>query len=261
MPKIYLLKKCAKSVLQIEMLNSIFRQVLKFNYIASAIPDKYREIIPVSGKISFPLPNSMQVYLKADGNDIVVRELYWKGIETFEGNTIGLFIKLLKFTQTFLDIGANTGLYSLIAGIDSCDRKVYAFEPVPGILPYLETNINLNQLKNVQFYAQAVTNFDGEITLYIPSDVIPTSASTTEGFRETEKALAVPALTIDSFTKMNNLAKIDLIKIDTETTEHMVLEGANFVLRRDEPLIICEVLKEGKTEKYLQAILAQLNYS
>ena len=48
-------------------------------------------------------------------------------------------------------------------------------------------------------------------------------------------------------------------KIDTKTTEHKVLEGAKNVLERDEPIIICEVLK-GKTEKYLHSLLANTDY-
>jgi broad specificity polyphosphatase/5'/3'-nucleotidase SurE len=39
----------------------------------------------------------------------------------------------------------------------------------------------------------------------------------------------------------------------------MVLEGAKNLLKRDEPIIICEVLK-GRTEKYLHSILDNLQY-
>jgi len=254
------IKRYIRNIARLKIINFLLRRILKLNYIAAVIPQKYLEIIPVSGVVSFSLPNSKKVRLKSDGNDLVLRELYWTGIDKFEGGTIPLFIKLLKFTRTFLDIGANTGLFSLIAAIDNYERKVYSFEPVSSILPYLKENIKLNQLKNLQICSSAVTNYDGEITLYIPQDVIPTSASTIEGFRETERAISVPALTLDSFTTKNNLSSIDLFKIDTETTEHLVLEGAKQVLERDEPMIICEVLKEAGTEKSLQGILEKLNY-
>ncbi len=58
---------------------------------------------------------------------------------------------------------------------------------------------------------------------------------------------------------MNNRPKIDLMKIDTEATEHLVLEGAKDVLKRDEPVIICEVLK-GITEKFLYSLLSNTGY-
>lgn len=256
----FVVRRFFRNLLCFEILNLPVRQLLKLNYLASAIPDKYLEIVPVSGIVNFNLPNSKRVALKTDGNDIVVRALYWQGLEKFEGGTIPLFIKLLKSTHTFLDVGANTGLYSLIAATDNSERKVYAFEPLPSILPYLKTNIELNQVENLEICPSAVTNYDGEIKLYVPSDAIPTSASTAEGFRAAERVISVPAVTIDSFTQMNNIPQVDLIKIDTETTEHMVLQGAKHILEKHQPIVICEVLQGGKTEKYLHEILEHFNY-
>jgi precorrin-6B methylase 2 len=60
-----------------------------------------------------------------------VSRLYWNGVNGFEKETISLFMKLLKFTDTVLDIGANTGAYALIAATDNVHRKVYAFEQYP----------------------------------------------------------------------------------------------------------------------------------
>lgn len=185
--------------------------------------------------------------------------MYWKGIDGFEGDTLQLFIKLLKFADTVLDIGANIGIYALIAATDNPNRKVYAFEPVPRTVKRLERNIELNKVENLQVECSAITNYDGEITLYIPSAAIPRAASTAKGFRESNEAISVQALTIDSFVTINNISKVDLIKIDTETTEHLVLEGAKNVLERDEPIIICEVLK-AQTNKLFYSILDGTNY-
>jgi FkbM family methyltransferase len=165
----------------------------------------------------------------------------------------------LKYSDTVFDIGANTGIYALIAAIDNSHRMVYAFEPVPRIVDYLKENVKINKLHNLQINSSAITNYDGKITLYVPSFTIPSSASTLQGFRDVSETISVPALTIDSFVAMNSIPKVDLIKIDTEATEHMVLEGAKNLLKRDEPIIICEVLK-GRTEKYLHSILDNLQY-
>ena len=95
--------------------------------------------------------------------------------------------------------------------------------------------------------------------MYIPPVGIPRAASTAKGFKESSEAISVPALTIDSFVTINNISKVDLIKIDTETTEHLVLEGAKNTLERDEPIIICEVLKV-QANKLLHSILDGTNY-
>lgn len=254
-------KTFLKKVIKIEILNVGLRKLLKLNYIYSVIPKTVIERIPVAGKICIQLLNSEKIYFKVDGNDTIVSRLYWKGVEGFEKETISLFMKLLKFTDTVLDIGANTGAYALIAATDNFQRKVYAFEPVPKVFKYLKRNVELNKADNLQINSSAITNYDGDITLYITSAAIPKTSSTAKEFKRVgaNEATSVRALTVDSFVTMNNISKVDLIKIDTETTEHLVLQGANNVLQRDEPIIICEVLK-GKTEKLLHSVLDNTNY-
>jgi hypothetical protein len=85
------------------------------------------------------------------------------------------------------------------------------------------------------------------------------NASTLEGFREATETILVPAVTLDTYVRTNKIAKVDLIKMDTEGAEHNVLEGAKNILKRDEPVIICEVLK-GLTENSLGAILEGTEY-
>jgi FkbM family methyltransferase len=226
---------------------------------AAIMPKGILTRISVYGKICLRLPNSKKVYLLSDGNDYISSLLYWGGIDAFEGNTIKLFIELLNYSDTFFDIGANTGIYSLIAATDNHRRMVYAFEPVPRVVDCLKRNVELNKLHNIQINPYAITNYDGEITLYIPDSAIPTEASTHEGFRKTTKNISVQAKTIDSFVIQNEISKVDLMKIDTEGTEHEVLEGARNILRRDEPILICEVLK-GRTEDRLHVVMDRLGY-
>ena len=67
--------------------------------------------------------------------------------------------------------------------------------------------------------------------------------------------------TLDNFVSKNldtNL-KIDLIKLDTESTEHLVLEGGSNVLQNHRPIIMCEVIK-GFTEKEIEKIISKYNY-
>jgi FkbM family methyltransferase len=227
---------------------------------APIMPKAILSKIPVYGLVCVNLPHSQKVYLQSDGNDYIASLLYWGGIDAFEGNTIRLFIELLNRADTVFDVGANTGLYSLIAARDNPRRMVYAFEPVPRVLNCLRRNIALNKLPHIRLNPDAITDYDGEITLYVPSSPIPTDASTLEGFRKTTKSISVQAKTIDSFVSQNEIKKVDLIKIDTEGTEHKVLKGAKKILMRDEPIIICEVLK-GRTEDHLHAVFDSLGYN
>lgn len=255
----FAIKSFLKTIISIKPFNILLRNLLNSSYLSSIISRENIEKIPVVGKFDLQLPNSKRLYLQANGSDTIASRLYWKGINGFEGDTLQLFIKLLRFADTVLDIGANVGIYALIAATDDPSRKVYAFEPVPRTVKCLKRNIELNKANNLQVDCSAITNYDGEITLYLPPSGIPRAASTAKGFKESNEEISVRALTIDSFVAMNNISKVDLIKIDTETTEHLVLEGAKNTLKRDEPIIICEVLK-GQTEKLLHSVLDSTNY-
>lgn len=168
-------------------------------------------------------------------------------------------MELLQYSNIFIDIGANIGIYSLIAAIENLQRKVYSFEPVPIVINHLAKNIQLNDIKNISIESVAVGDYDGEIILHIPeSNDIPASASTLKGFRKISDEIAVPIIKLDTFCKKKDIEP-DLIKIDTEATEHYVIKGAIEIINRCEPIIICEVLK-GRTEEYLNDLFSNLGY-
>ena len=254
----YTIKKLVKSIIYNRILNALLRLLIK--PISSIIPNKIRNRIPIVGTSRYKLPNGKELYLYTDGyHDIIATKIYWEGINAYESNTVRLFIKLLQHTETVFDIGANTGLYALIAAIYEPNRKVYAFEPVPENFDYLKRNVIANKLNNLYVCSSAVMDFNGETTLYIPNDFIPVSASTLKGFRNASEAISVRAVTLESYVILNNISRVGLIKIDTEATEHLALKGAKLILKRDEPTIICEVLA-GRTEKDLHYVLNDLGY-
>ncbi|HMB89709.1 MAG TPA: hypothetical protein VKP65_02610, partial [Rhodothermales bacterium] len=55
-------------------------------------------------------------------------------------------------------------------------------------------------------------------------------------------------------------APVDLVKLDTEATEHLVLAGAQKVLAVNRPLIFCEVLP-GRIEQEMEVILQRQDYA
>ena len=252
----------AKKMVRIIISNQIFNLILTsvLNFLKPFIPENVLFRIPKVGIVTCALSNSKRLLLFSEGDDTIASRLYFKGLDGFEAETVQLFLRLAANSRVVLDIGANTGIYALIAAIEDSAIEIYAFEPVPKIYERLEKNVEINKVTNLHINSSAVTNFDGIITLYIPNvGNMPTSSSTLQGFRKANEAIQVNAITVDSYIIVNNITKIDLIKIDTEATEHLVLEGAVQTLERYLPMIICEVLK-GRTERQLQTILDKFNY-
>jgi FkbM family methyltransferase len=68
----------------------------------------------------------------------------------------------------FLDIGANQGLYSLIAARNPACRGVWAFEPVVGTRALLERNIALNRAtEKTTVIPAAISDTDGPLDILV----------------------------------------------------------------------------------------------
>lgn len=90
-------------------------------------------------------------------------EIFWKGLTGgWEKESIKLWIKLCSIgNPTVLDVGANTGIYSLIAKAINHDSKVIALEPVHRVFKKLTTIMAINRFNTVCLVL-AVSNFSGE---------------------------------------------------------------------------------------------------
>lgn len=246
-------------ILRIKVINVLLRGLLR--RLLPVLPNYFPGKFPVVGEIHVQLPNAKVLKLTSkDGRDSIASRLYWGGLRGHEPETIDLFLHLLGHSSVVFDIGASTGLFALVAAIDHKDRIVHAFEPVPETFNYLVKNIAVNGLHNLKPVCSAVMNYDGEISLYLNrTPALSFSASTLMGFREANKTIVTPVLKIDTYVETNNIGRVDLLKIDTEGADHKVLEGSLYVLQRDKPVIICEVVY-CLTDKLLQAIFVDTEY-
>src|SRR5262249_47782563 len=87
---------------------------------------------------------------------------------SFEPNEFAFLDRTLRRRMTFLDIGANDGLYTLFAARRvGRSGSVLAFEPSSRERRVLERNVALNRLKNVVVVPSALANEAGQATLQI----------------------------------------------------------------------------------------------
>ncbi len=254
------MRKLIKSILYNRKFNPIFRLLIKpFSYF---IPKKLARKLPMLGKISVRLPDGNSLILEdINGEDSISRVLYWKGFKGFEYETTKVFFELSKRSKVTLDIGSNIGYYALLAGIANKEAKVYAFEPVPRVYERLKRNIELNKCSNIKAICAAVTSSNGKIAMYVPKFDLPTSASSSKGYRENVEELEVLAVSLDSFADKEKV-EINLMKIDTETTENDVLKGAQNIIQKNRPIMLCEVINEilDSDLKSIEEFLNSIDY-
>ena len=77
--------------------------------------------------------------------------------------------------------------------------------------------------------------------------------------RDELTSTTVEVVEVDDFVDSHGLVGVDLIKVDTETTEAAVIRGMLRTLGRDRPAIVCEVL-DAEVGQALEALLRPLGY-
>ncbi len=251
-------KRLAFDAMRIKPINSGLRRLIK--PVSGKLPYRLVVNMPVVGAIELELPDGQTITLVSDGCDSVASRIYWHGLDGYEPETLRLYLHMLKRSRTVFDVGAHNGLYALVAATEQADRTIYAFEPVPRTFAFLEENIAANDLHNISAFCQAVSDKNGEINLFIPNSIrLPAAASVLEELKDDTERVTVPTITIDSFVAENQVADVNLIKIDVEGAEDQVLRGAQETLDRHRPAIVCEVLY-GYSDASLQAVLDSSNY-
>jgi len=224
-------------------------------------PHWFFRSFPVEGTIEVRAPDGTTLKYFSTVGDFIGRDLYWFGWDGFEPETTGLFLSLARRAGVVVDVGANTGLFSLLAGRASDSCRIMAIEPVARVRKLLEKNLELNGLsERCVVVPGAASRTQGTVRLHVPHDAVPTSASlNAEGFRGYKGDLVdVPVHTLDNLC--SRYERIDLLKIDVEGFEDHVLEGATSVLERSAPIVIVECNPDGP-HRAVQALLEPRGYS
>ncbi|MFT9161391.1 MAG: FkbM family methyltransferase [Acetobacter sp.] len=137
----------------------------------------------------------------------------------------------------FVDIGANTGLFTLVgAKLFAC---VHAFEPYPPVFARLEEHIGLNGLESVNLYPLGLGAGQGDLPFIAPS---PDNYGTGHflGTGAGSAGLRLPVASGDQVLQHRSCA-IGLVKLDVEGHEPQVLRGLADVLKTDQPVVIMEL--------------------
>ena len=188
----------------------------------------------------------------------VPRRLAASGLAGYEPHALECFLTLLQTARpgAVVDVGANVGLYALLAAACS-GRGVVAFEPTPELAEVARSAARCNALP-VVVEELALGRSDGTATLFL-SDQSDSSNSLAPGYRPSSRQLEIAVETLDGYCARTGIVPA-VIKVDTETTEPDVLAGASQVISRYRPWILCEVLY-GRRPGELAEVMAPHGYT
>ena len=175
----------------------------------------------------------------------IENEIFWEGLTgNWEKESMQLWIKLSENSKYIFDIGANNGVYALVAKTMNPKSQVFAFEPHPIFFDTLKKNISINNFE-IETHKKAVSDVDGIIKI--------------EDYTGSTDSINVESITLDTFIKSKNLDNVDLFKIDVETFEPQVITGLIKSITSYKPTLLIEILNE-EVATSINDLLKDLGY-
>ena len=125
---------------------------------------------------------------------------------------------------TFIDVGANVGLYSLFVATRVRARgRIIALEPQPAILDRLRFNLSANPQLGIEVQPLAVSDHEGTATLRIDRDDSGGTRIDRDMAPDGAETVAVRCRPLLAILNDAGVTAIDALKIDVEAAEDLVL--------------------------------------
>ncbi|MGB8700251.1 MAG: FkbM family methyltransferase [Thermosynechococcaceae cyanobacterium] len=182
-------------------------------------------------------------FMSVDPTDYLQCLIYYFGI--FEPHCIQFLPTLLQPNDTFIDIGGNIGLYTIVASkIVGKNGKVLTFEPAPFHCEAIRKNIELNRIENVALYETALGSEDGSVQLVLPEGGnrgMFALAKNGEADDLHNAPVPVKLSRFSSLVKAEAIERVSLIKLDIEGAEPLALSGMDDLFNRFCPSVLIEL--------------------
>jgi FkbM family methyltransferase len=165
----------------------------------------------------------------------------------------------LRPGMIFYDLGANIGLFSLLAArLVGTNGEVFSFEPDAEVAGRLRRNIARNGFSNVTVIEAGVWSSSREMPFLAASGSSPDRGTGTVRGNEISTAeQVIRCVSLDDFVRDAPLP--DALKCDVEGAEVEVFRGAKEVLIAHRPWVLCEMHSETNDQS-CREVLQELGY-
>ncbi len=172
------------------------------------------------------------VRLRCDTQQFLQRQLYFRG--SYEEEHCRLWMRYVRSARTVFDVGANVGLYSLLASWSNPKAEIHAFEPTPDIYQKLKHNIALNRMPSITANQLGVSGRSGAayLSLCRGNDGSNEGMNYVVGRPDSLETTPIEVVSIDDYCRSRNIKSIDLMKLDIEGGEYDALCGACGLLQK-----------------------------
>lgn len=193
----------------------------------------------------------------------VENEIFWEGLfNGWERDSLKIWNLFAKDAKVICDVGANTGVYALLAKSVNPQARVIAFEPVQRVYEKLLYNIELNSY-NIETTTYALSNYNGKASIHDTRSEHTYSVTVNKKLQDDSVSTLtteIDVIRFDTYCEQNHIKKVDLIKIDVETHEPEVIEGYGTLLHQHRPIVLIEILN-GDIGSRVMKQFSTLNYA
>ena len=167
-----------------------------------------------------------------------IQRLMWGA--AYEPDVRKCLSSLLRAGDTFVDVGAHIGFFSLIASsLVGSQGKVYAFEADATLFQTLHSNALAYPW--LVSSLRAVWKNSGSVTFSNPWQAGESGWGKLAAVRNEGHTASVQAISLDDWYESVGSPPIRLIKIDAEGSEPFILEGAQRMIASSRPYLIIEL--------------------
>lgn len=215
------------------------------------------------------------------------KRLKWKKTKVINGNVFHIHLEngigLVNFISDYepwldklfaalitedsgyvVDVGANVGQTLLKVMGQHRSAPYLAIEPNAQCVQYLEKLCQDNQLNQVKVIPTALSNHTGstELLVRFDDDLLATTSPDFRKFTNYSSSVSVPVVKGDDLIQELGISNISLIKVDVEGGECLVLAGLCETIKKDQPIVLCEILplisKSEEVERFRKESAQQL---
>ena len=175
--------------------------------------------------------NQAKFKIRANTSDRLIISEVWELREYNDSSDLAI-----KPDYRVVVIGAQIGVYTVLAAKKAYRGKVYSYEPFSESFALLKENVALNGLKNVRVFNDAVSGRAGKKTLYVSHSNTGAHSLFPD---PSKKRVEVQTTTLEKIMVTNKLKGIDLLKIDVEGSEYeIILKARDKALNRVRRIIM-----------------------
>jgi FkbM family methyltransferase len=256
----YGLKRYVKRLLSLRLPHAMLRTVVRF---APGLGRSGRLPAPAAlREVEGRVAGARFVMVRPD-RCVVAKELYWghgRRPRPEDHFAVDLFARVAKRCDVMIDVGAYTGLFTLVGSTVNPDLIAHAFEIVPDVYQGLFDNCVRNDILHRVTLHHMGLGAEGALIRVPPSSrdsALPSFYSSRLHF---DTGVLVRFISLDSFAERLPAGSRVVVKVDVEGTENEVFRNAQTFLASFRPEILCEVLEGVGDGPELEKLLSPHGY-